>query len=448
MEKEKKIELLSEFKIKYVDIDDIEILEVGSSYIYARNKKTNELLYAAIKYFRNRQYFYNEHISLYHATKLNDVIHEKYYHVFSPNLKLEEIKKSLKQTELTDDDLIFQRAYTDVQSKYGEMCLVIENTGNSKYYTFDSKSSIGLFHGSSEKIIDPNSTLEPTFYHIFKNFSQNQDFYNYMFGHEFGSTKEHIWSYRINNKFIYSIENVGAIIEDGSIDVLDKKYKDPEYCPITVYTLAKEYKDFLSKKAETKAYFRAGFGTMLTIEKEKENISIKLYTNFNKNRKPQILLEKKLPKYEKGDFSSKEIALIIAALDAEKEKDYFKYLKYLKRKTYKANKKYFKDISSFSQIKKALIDYKNFKENISSIQMDISSPYCLPIEDFDKAVYFLRQSDSNLLVKNIIQNYMIEFNVSLKDLLGNNTMAKEQMESNIQYKKNIKYNEPFKNTSN
>lgn len=441
MEKEKKIELLSEFKIKYENIDDIEILEEGPSYIYTRNKKTNELLYATIKYFRNRQYFCNEYISLYHATKLNDVIHEKYYHVFSPSLKLEEIKKSLKQTELTDNDLIFQRAYTDVESKYGEMCLVIENSGNSKYYRFDSKSSIGLFHGSSEKIIDPNSTLEPTFYHIFRNFSQNQDFYNYMLGHEFGSTKEHMWSYRLNNKYIYSIENVGAIIEDGSINVLAKEYKEPEYCPLSVYVLAEEYNNILSKKAETKGYFRAGFGTILVIEKEKENISVKLYTKFNKDRKPQILLEKKLPKFEKGSFSPKEITLILAILDAEKGKDYFKYLK---RKTYKANKKYFKDISSFSQIKKALIDYKNFKENVNSIQIDLSSPYCLPIKDFDKAVHFLRQSDNNLLVNNIIQNYMTEFNISLKNLLGNNTMTKEQMESNIQYKKNIKYNEPFK----
>jgi len=43
MESKNKKDLLDEFKIKYDNIDDMEILEEAFSHIYVRNKKTNEL---------------------------------------------------------------------------------------------------------------------------------------------------------------------------------------------------------------------------------------------------------------------------------------------------------------------------------------------------------------------------------------------------------------------
>lgn len=445
MESKSKKDLLDEFKIKYDNIDDMEILEEAFSHIYVRNKKTNELIYASIKYFSNRQYSYKASAALYQATKLDDVVHEKYYGIPPVGSKITNIKKALKNITLTDDSLIFQRAYTNVDSKYGELCLVIENSGNPKYYKYDPKSSIGLFYGSSDKIIEESSSLEPTYYSIIKSFSQNKDFYNYLIGHKYGYYKDHLWAYKINDKFIYSIDVIGAIIEDGSINVLDKEYHDPEYCPLTVYNMAETYKKYLSNNLDTKAYFHAGLGTILTIEKDEEKISLKLYTDFNKDRKPVKLMEKALPKLENGPFTSKEIALIIAALDTEKGKDYFTYLSKNARKD---NKEFFKGISDFTQIKRALISYKNFKENLNGNQFNFTSPYCLPIEDFEKATEVLRKTNKQELVDSIIDNYIENFNITLKDLLGDNKKAKEHMEENLQFKKEINYSEPFKNTSN
>lgn len=445
MESKSKKDLLDEFKIKYDNIDDMEILEEAFSHIYVRNKKTNELIYASIKYFSNRQYSYKAPAALYQATKLDDVVHEKYYEIPPVGSKITSIKKALKKITLTDDSLIFQREYTNVDSKYGELCFVIENSGNPKYYKYDSKSSIGLFYGSSDKIIEESSSLEPTYYSIIKNFSQNNDFYNYLIGHNYGYYKDHLWAYKINNKFIYSIENVGAIIEDGSIDILDSEYHDPEYCPLTIYNIAEKYKKIISNKLDTKAYFHAGIGTILLIEKDKEKILLKLCTDFNPDRKPSMIMEKSLPKLEKGPFTSKEIALIIAALDAEKGKDYFTYLN---KKTRKANEEIFKDISNFTEVKRALISYKNFKENQDNNQFNFTSPYCLPIEDFEKATEVLRKTNKQELVDSIIDNYIENFNITLKELLGDNKKAKEHMEGNLQFKKKINYSEPFKNTSN
>lgn len=445
MESKSKKDLLDEFKIKYDNINDMEILEEAFSHIYVRNKKTNELIYASIKYFRNRQYSYKASAALYQATKLDDVVHEKYYGIPPVGSKITDIKNALKNINLTDDNLIFQRVYTNVDSKYGEMCFVIENSGNPKYYKYNTKSSIGLFHGSSEKIIEESSSLEPTYYSIIKSFSQNKDFYNYLIGHNYGYYKDHLWAYKINNKFIYSIDDVGTIIEDGSINVLDNEYRDPEYCPLTVYNMAETYKKFLSNNLDTKAYFHAGFGTILTIEKDEDKISLKLYTDFNKDRKPVKLMEKALPKLENGPFTSKEIALIIAALDTEKGKDYFTYLS---KNARKVNKEFFKGISDFTQVKRALISYKNFKENLDNNQFNFTSPYCLPIEDFEKAIEVLRKTNKKELVDNIIDNYIENFNITLKDLLGDNKKAKEHMKENLQFKKKMNYPEPFKNTSN
>ena len=95
MESKSKKDLLDEFKIKYDNIDDMEILEEAFSHIYVRNKKTNELIYASIKYFRNRQYSYKAPAALYQATKLDDVVHEKYYEIPPVGSKITNIKKAL-----------------------------------------------------------------------------------------------------------------------------------------------------------------------------------------------------------------------------------------------------------------------------------------------------------------------------------------------------------------
>ena len=209
--------------------------------------------------------------------------------------------------------------------------------------------------------------------------------------------------------------------------------------------MAETYKKFLSNNLDTKAYFHAGFGTILTIEKDEEKISLKLCTDFNPDRKPSMIMEKSLPKLENGPFTSKEIALIIAALDAEKGKDYFTYLS---KNARKVNKEFFKGISDFTQVKRALISYKNFKENQDNNQFNFTSPYCLPIEDFEKAIEVLRKTNKKELVDSIIDNYIENFNITLKELLGDNKKAKEHMEGNLQFKKKINYPEPFKNTSN
>ena len=437
-----KFRILSNFKIEYEKLDDIEILEESKEYpiyIYAINKKTNELIYATIKIFQNRHYKNAKKFVLYQATKSNDVVHEKYYDIPNNGLDLKWSKKQLKNMQLKNNNLIFERAYTDVNTKYGDFCLVLQKDGNPKYNYFGKNSSIGLYHGSSEKIIEPDSSLESTYYLVFKNTANEHKFYNYMIGHNYGTVIKHMWAYNLG-KYIYSNGNVGSIIEDGNINILDNKYREGDYCPYIVYNLVDDYNKYLNNDVESKAYFRIIPLSFLAIEKQKKNINIKLITTCALNE-PKKVMDITIPSQEEGKFTPKEIDMIIDALDAQKGTNFFTYIS---KDKYEASKKMLDPVSEFSEVKQCLIDYKKFIENINSKKFDITSPYCLPIKYFNKATSILRNSNKKEIVETIIDRYIEEFNISIEKLLGNKKSALEYMQNNLEYKKKINYVEPFK----
>lgn len=437
---EEKREKLREFNINCENLDEIDILENDLEYIVVKNNVSGEFIYCEIKYFRNR-FFERKGEScctLYQATYKDGVISEKYYYL-PYACKVNSYKKYVKNGMLNENSLIFKRVYCDVETKYGPFCFVLQEDGNEDFRYNPSTTSVALYHGSSNEIIQRSSLLEPTHFLIFKNTKAENNFYNFMLGHICGDVREHRWCYESEDskQKLYSFVNKkseGVICSDGSLDILkDNKY-EPQYS-YYVKSNFEKLSEYLSQETlEAKAYICLPNLSYLIIEKDSKQINIKVISELTLNRKHKKVFETSIPSLNLGDFSKEEILKINELLSNQKCSGYFGYTPKNFRKHFDIN-----SIDLFSSVIKELNNYCNYLEKVNKSDFNFMDPYSLPISNFEKAIEELQAKNKTELVEQLIEKYSLEYNISKEELLGDSTKAKEWMKMNKEFRVDLQF---------
>ena len=446
---------LKEFNIPYDNIDDIEIMEEKNSYIYAKNLKTGELIFASLdRIVLDKIYLEDLLPTLYAATMKNNVVDEKFYCVASHSnhsfKKASDIRKYISRNNINDDEnLIFRRAYSDTNIDGKDYCLVISNSGNKEYNHYKkASSSIALYHGHSNEIIGFGESIEHTCCMIFKNTRYEDNMYNFMLGHEFTNAKEHRWVYKdnnTNNDYLYACEKPsGVILNDGSVDILNDKFDSRNYFDYHLYhQINKINRENLisNQKLKAKAYFTLGYSSFLSIEKTNKKIKIKLLSDWQNDYVYKELFNFNIPSSDEKGFNEEEIDMIIEVLKAQIGINHFTYIN---KQLYDNFKEILDNLDLFTPVIRELNNYKSFIKNVDKVDFNFLSPYSLPIEDFDKTVEVLRNTNTNKLVEEIINTYIDKFDISKEELLGNDKEAKKWMQKTLEIKKQTKFKEPFR----
>lgn len=414
-----KVELLRKYGLELDDLDmsDVEILEEdedGYSLTF-RNKSTNEVYCSNLMVSLSHPLFETNNVVAYSIVKNN--VKEQYWHTISYEIKPRRTK-ALKARR-NPENLLFSRAYVDVETKYGDFCLHIEKGGN--LCCISPYSFLALYHGKAEEIMEYNNFVFRQEGALKHTLFEKDNFSGWQIGNaKFDEVKKHRYIYGQlpddKGSSLYAIRMlskgfIGMIVDSGEITD-NVSY---EYEPIDYHSDMFEF--LYSKNYYSKAFFLLDGLHGLEIIKDDNGILVGYRTRQNCRLNEVFLM--KLSTLVKGRLSSDELLSIVNVLKAKSSDELVSMV--------------CDELEIYENISKNLNDNNEVQDVVQ-----LSSPFMLPIVDWDMAVETLRNSDPVKLTEDIIENYSRELGVTIDDIIG--IEDKTQIEEHKSWVKQIKHN--------
>lgn len=412
------------------DFDTLEIIEQGNNYIKIKDNKNNKTICSILHPTFCNVRFNTENLRpiVYYGELKDNVVCEYYYSLKDAVEEQKNFTEMDCNTRYKEENLILKRAYRNVDTKYGTFCLCIEQSKKLPSIWNNAKS-VAVYHGKAQDILE-NGFIEPTSFTVFKNTNyMNNICYksgimntynidilcsNFSIGLEAGGFKQHRWMYKnVDQKDygIYSSEKpiYSVIIEKGKLDK-----NSPYYAEDLFYFINKYAPSVVNSKKniEASAYFH-DYRSILAVEKDDKDIHLILKDNFqNQTGYSSLNFHAK----NKGCFSIEEMDTIIAGI-----------------KTYIGN---FKTRDGFfEKVINEFDHYKQIKECDYKSSFDFENPYHYQFNDFNQAVFYLKDPNLSHVVENMIEKTAQVNHVSTSELLGDSEQIKENIEKVKVHKK-------------
>lgn len=382
------------------EINDIDILEKDKRSVKYLNKKTNEIVTSDLITLLPEKYGKTNLVRLTVSnTEENFIIDQ--FNLIQPAETYEQAGKNTLEARKSIDTRLLLRAYADIKTDYGTICLHIEEGYDECKVGFYRQ--VSLYAGAHNEIMAKyNNDFDVRKYCIFRSkFINNAHFNQWYIGPMVGGyPSKSIWKYdEVNledekvSSSIYA-EDSFATIDDGII-ILNGKIKlnnNKQYLPERYGTdrLEELFKEYENKEYTSKAYF-SNPREFVAILKSDNKITIE-YTKYEfekgawKKRLPLNISSKTDKEFTSDDF--KNIIANIGNLDIS--------------------------IDLKKVIVEQLIAYINthFEDDFEKLSVTLENV------TFEEMLEYMKNNNLRLLVENLLESISSTFSSSKEELLG------------------------------
>ena len=400
-------------EISEEDAENIKILKKDEYKIVYLDKKTGEIVTSDLHDYLSRNYNCDYSISLTKANSLGTFFVEQFYDI-PKTVTFEALGKEALKARKNPNNKLLSRAYADVNTKYGDFCLVI----SSEYYTYHDNlfnyfpgESISLYYGNHKQILcELTKEFHYSQFCLFRwKYTTIADADQIHFGfnnHNSGPSRD-IWccgstgSY-LGEKILSPIYDIsykdlklaGTVIMNGKQVLTGAEHSLPNFFKNRWYIMD-AVKDYDSETLTSKAFF-ASIDELVSITKKGNIITIEYsYFDFGTDKKPKIVCVQKIPSLTDSKFTLDDIEKVIVKIEDI-------------------------PISERNELKKFVINQLNIYLDLHDYDdlSKLKDSFSLETKSFEDILKYIENKDLNVFVEEQIDNFCSLLHIDVKDLLG------------------------------
>lgn len=386
------------------EIKNIQILEKNKNAISYLNTRTNEIITSDLfgRVYQKYDEKYSVGLTISNPDKNFFVEH---YHAIRPAKTYKEAAKNALESRNNPDTKLLSRAYADIDTKYGNFCLHIEEGYTN--YRYGPSKQVSLYYGNHEQVIDPLSR-DFDFHkyclcrwkHLqYCNFNQWQIGY---VNEYFDGPGRNIWNYGISNKndqetaapihasHLRSGREGGVIFIDG-----DLKIAENEQCVPDIFTFSddirEQFDEYEILSLTSKAYF-CNYRACVAILKTENQLTIEYKKKEIKTGEWSKSLSENIDSMTNKEFTCDDLKKIISRLEGLDINESLKKF-----------------------IISELISYTNIhKED----ELATLGAFSLEPFSFEQMLEYIKQFNLQELVEKGIETILETFHMDIDELLG------------------------------
>ena len=393
------------------DLDNIEIIEITGKKITYLDKRTNEVNTSNLEANMPEIFKSRNNVLLRTSNKDETSFVEQFNSIRQANT-FEQAGKYALESRSNPQTTVLSRAYRDINTKYGDFCLEVEESPRKNIY--GHYKLVSLYHGNHEQLLDESSNEFdlPNNGIFYWDYINNDNVFDQCMlgftGNPFSNPFSNVWRYRKSNAFgrevdvpIFASYNrkdmmSGAIFPKGYLRVDENLRYLPDV--FEHQDFRNQIRDYENGNYTAKAYF-ANYKECCAVVKKGTTITIeckrKDYKNINWKKTFSMNIESKTPHL----FSYDDIQKIIIGAESLPISDELK-----------------------KHLKNQFVAYMNTQEenNINTLKVPSLEQY-----DFETMVDFINRPDIAEIVEKALETLSSIFNLPVDEIVGQNIKEKD-----------------------